>query len=184
MNATQQALVARARRAHAALERRKCDPRYRHVLGRLVAAGVLTTNADIPPYRGRITVRDALWAGEVEPRILEVLPALLVKKPALFTDASALPQDLAMVIDDLRRHRQPQDFRGMSGASIARWVGSVGRRGKLPSRLKAFRFQAEDLALLRDLSDKLGLTETAVVRRGLRALATSTQHDVTTRRRA
>ena len=76
----------------------------------------------------------------------------------------------------LRRREPPQDFRGVPGASLARWVSSVGRRGKLPSRLKAFRLQADDLALLRKLSEELGLTETAVVRRGLRALATSTRH--------
>jgi hypothetical protein len=175
VNATEQALIKRARRAHEALERRRRDPRYRRVLGRLVTLGVLKTNQDIPPYRKRIAVEDALWAGELEPRILEVLPALVVKRPALFVDARALPEDLAAVVDDVRKHRPPRDFRGMSGASVARWVSSVGQRGKLPSRLKAFRFQADDVTLLAELSRELGLTETAVVRRGLRALATSTQ---------
>lgn len=168
-------LVQRARRAHGALERQRRDPRYRRVLGRLIGAGVLTTNADVPAYAKRITVQDALWAGDVEPRILELLPALLVKRPALFVDARALPDDLAQVVDDLRKHRPPSDFRGVPGASLVRWLGSVGHRGKLPSRLKAFRLQADDLMLLRNLSQELGMTETAVVRRGLRALATATQ---------
>jgi len=40
--------------------------------------------------------------------------------------------------------------------------------------LKAFRLQANDLALLTRLRDELGISETDVSRRGLRALATST----------
>jgi hypothetical protein len=175
MNTTQQGLVQRARRAHDALERRRRDPRYVRVLGRLVAARVLTTNTGARPYRKPIAVEDALWAGEVEPRVLELLPALLVKRPGLFVDPRALPEDLAQVVAEIRRHEPPRDFRGVPGASLARWVSSVGRRGKLPSLLKAFRLQADDLTLLRKLSEELGLTETAVMRRGLRALATSTQ---------
>lgn len=175
MTAAQDALVERARQAHRAIERRRRDPRYRQVLGRLVGAGVLTTNTEIKPHRERISVRDALWVGEIEPRILEVLPALLVKRPGLFVDPRALPEDLAAVVDDLRKHRTPRDFRGLPGASVGRWLVAVGHRGKLPSQLKAFRFQAEDLMLLHHLREQLGLTETAVVRRGLRALAASQQ---------
>jgi hypothetical protein len=175
MNTKPNELVARARQAHRAMERRRRDPRYRRVLGRLVTAGVLTTNTEVEPCRERIVVRDALWAGEIEPRILEVLPALLVKRPGLFVDPRALPEDLAAVVEDLRKHRPPRDFRGLSGASIGRWLGAVGHKGKLPSQLKAFRFQADDLVLLHRLREQLGVTETAVVRRGLRALAVSEQ---------
>jgi hypothetical protein len=140
-------------------------------MGRLVAAGVLETTLDVAPHRTPVAVQDALWAGTVEPRILEVLPALIVKRPSLFADLSELPHDLAEAVRALRGHRTPEDFRGVPGPALLRWLPSVGRRGKLPSRLKTFRLQADDLALLEQLSGELGLSQSDVVRRGLRHLA-------------
>lgn len=166
-----QELQRRAKRRRAELDRRRRDPRYRRVVGRLVGLGLLTTNEDVPATRERIDVAEALWAAEVEPRVAELLPALLVRRPALFVDARALPDDLADVVGALRRNEVPREFRGLPGAALHRWLASLGRKREPPSRLKAFRLQASDLALLARLRDELGISETAVMRRGLRALA-------------
>ena len=64
----------------------------------------------------------------------------------------------------------PNAFRGIPGSDVHRWLSRVGRRGKIPARLKAFRFTPEDQRLLAHLAAKLDVTETEVVRRGLRAL--------------
>lgn len=172
MNATE--LQRRAKRRKVQLDRRRRDARYRRVLGRLVGLGLLTTNEAVPKTRAPIDVAEALWAAEVEPRIAELLPALLVRRPALFVDARALPVDLAEVVAALRRNEVPPSFRGVPGEKVLRWLGSVGRKPEPPSRLKAFRLQSSDLALLTRLRDELGITDTAVVRRGLRALANTT----------
>ena len=168
------ALQLRAKRRLAQLERRRKDPRYQRVLGRLVSLGLLTTNEPVPKTRGAIKVADALWAAEIEPRIAELLPALLVRRPALFVDPRELPDDLAQVVAALRRNEVPPAFRDIPGERLHRWLGSVGRKAEAPSRLKAFRLQPNDLTLLARLRDELGITETAVLRRGLRALATAT----------
>lgn len=167
-------LQQRAKRRLVQHERRRRDPRYQKVLGRLVGLGLLSTNEVVAKVRGPIELADALWAAEVEPRIAELLPALLVRRPALFVHARPLPDDLAQVVDALRRNQVPPDFRGVPGAKLHRWLGSVGRKPEPPSRLKAFRFQSNDLELLMRLRDELGISETAVLRRALRALATST----------
>lgn len=167
-------LQRRAKRRMVQLDRRRRDPRYRRVLGRLVGLGLLTTNEAVLETRARIDVAEALWAAEVEPRIAELLPALLVRRPALFVDVRNLPDDLAQVVAALRRNEVPPDFRGAPGDKLQRWLGSVGRKSGLPSRLKAFRLQPSDLSLLARLRDELGITETAVLRRGLRALASAT----------
>jgi hypothetical protein len=167
-------LQRRAKRRMAQLDRRRRDRRYRHVLGRLVGLGLLTTNEAVLKTRAPIDVADALWAGEVEPRITELLPALLVRRPALFVDTRALPDDLAQVLVALRRNAVPPDFRGVPGEKLHRWLSSVGRKSEPPSRLKAFRLQSSDLELLTKLRDELGISETAVLRRGLRALASAT----------
>lgn len=56
------------------------DLRFKKTIGILKAKGLLQTNLDIPARTGlKIEVKDALWAGRnVEPRILEVLPAAIV----------------------------------------------------------------------------------------------------------
>jgi len=171
------AIQQRAARRHAALERAWADPRYKRVLGRYLASGLFTTNMDVEPYRGAITVEDALWAGRVEPRVLELLPALIVKRPSLFVNATRLPPDLRAVVHALRRNERPPDFRGIPGAALLRWLPSVGHKGKLPSRLKAFRLQADDLALLDRLSVELDLSQTDVLRRALRSLAAAQLRD-------
>lgn len=166
-------LQQRAKRRLQLLERRRRDPRYQRVLGRLVGLGLLTTNEAVPKTHARIELTEALWAAEIEPRIAELLPALVVRRPALFVDVRSLPDDLARVVAALRRNEVPPDFRGLPGSKLHRWLASVGRKAEPPSRLKAFRLQSSDLELLTRLRDELGITETAVLRRGLRALATS-----------
>lgn len=166
-------LQRRAKRRRSALSRVWRDPRYKRVLGRYVASGLLTTNTGIEPYRKPIKVEDALWAGRTEPRILELLPALIVKRPSMFLDVERLPDDLDAAVRTLRHNKEPDDFRGVSGAALRRWLPSVGHRGKLPSRLKSFRLQAEDVDLLERLSTELSLSQTDVIRRGLRHLAST-----------
>ncbi|HKO47630.1 MAG TPA: hypothetical protein VJV79_07900 [Polyangiaceae bacterium] len=163
-------LVARARARYAKIQRQRRDPRYRRVVGRLIGAGLLSTNDGTIPHRNAIGVADALWAGELEPRILELLPALLIKRPSLFEDATVLPDDLAHVVRALRRAEVPPDFRGISGADLARWLPRLGRSGTVPSRLRCFRFSADESRLLSQLGRELHTTEVAVLRRALREL--------------
>jgi hypothetical protein len=170
MNRAAPSLAQRAQARYVKLERQRRDPRYRRVIGRFVAAGLLSTNDRTTPHRSAVPVADALWAGEVEPRILELLPALLIKKPAFFTDKASLPDDLARVVRALRRGEVPAEFRGIPGADLARWLPRLGRSGTMPSRLRCFRFSAEDSRLLLQLSHELCTTEVAVLRRALREL--------------
>lgn len=164
-------LAARAKARFALIARRRESPRYGRVLGRFVGAGLLSTNQKVVPHRAAIQLADALWAGEVEPRIFELLPALLIKKPSFFKERAALPDDLSRAVRALRRGDTSVDFRGIPGKDLARWVPRVGRAGTLPSRLRCFRLTADDSRLLSQLSLELGATEVDVLRRGLRELA-------------
>ncbi len=163
-------LSKRARLRLRALERRRKDPRYVRTMGRFVQARLLTTNHALPTNREKLRVEDVLWAGEVEPRLLELLPALLVKRPAMFVDNHSLPSDLDAVVRRLRRNLEPPAFRCIPGADLWRWLPKVGRKDHVPARLKAFRLTPDDLRLLDHLSEKLGVSQTEVIRRGLRAL--------------
>lgn len=163
-------LQARARKRLTELRTRRSDPRFLRVMGRFVHEGLLVTNESVQAYDEPLDVSEVLWAGVVEPRLLELLPALLVKRPGLFRDANELPDDLAEVVRKLKRDQEPADFRGISGRDVHGWLRRVGRRGLAPSLLKSFRFKPEDQRLLKALSEQLGVSETEVVRRALRAL--------------
>src|SRR5262245_31198704 len=117
----------RARRKLVGIRRRQRDRRYLRTLWAFVEAGLLTTNQDVPLHhsRGRLKVKDVLWAGEVEPRFLELLPAILVKRPSMLAGARELPGDLRRVARRLRRNAVPEDFRGIPGADIHRWLTQV-----------------------------------------------------------
>lgn len=171
MSGAPTALQRRAQARHALIAQRRAQPRYLRVLGRFVEAGLLSTNEPVILHRRPIRVADALWAAEVEPRILELLPALLIKKPSFFENANALPEDLGQVVRDLKRDRVPEELRGIPGAKLARWVPRIGRKDKLPSRLRCFRLSAEDSRYLAELARELELNETDVLRRALRELA-------------
>jgi len=164
-------LRARAKRRYTEIARARQDPRYRQVIGRLRTARLLETNFDVPAHREPIAVDDALWAGKFEPRILELLPALIVKKPSLFAATTELPKDLSDTVRKLRRNEMPDEFRGIPGPDLAKWLPRVGHRGKKPRRLKCFRFNEEDIKVLEELSRSRNLSETDTIRHALRALA-------------
>ena len=155
-------LQAAAEKARSARQ----SSRFKKVLGKLVAAGLIQTNQVYAPRRGKITVKDCLWAGEFEPRILELLPALVLKRPGIFSDLEHVPTDLLQVIRALRRGEAAEDFRSIPAASYRQWVARVGQKGKEPTLLKSFRFSQADLRCLRDLGD-LGYSESDAVRMGL-----------------
>jgi hypothetical protein len=163
-------LRRRARRKLRAIQRRRRDQRYVRVLGRLAEAGYVITHQAVARHREPLEVAEVLWAGEIEPRFLELLPALLVKQPSLFVDVQRLPADLEFVVRKLRRNVEPEAFRGISGDRLLHWLSQVGRTRGAPARLKSFRLRADDLRLLKALSERLGVSETEVVRRGIRAL--------------
>jgi hypothetical protein len=142
-------------------------------MGRFVHEGLLFVNYEVDTHDRPIGVADVLWAGHAEPRLLELLPALIVKRPGLFSDVHELPEDLAEVVSELRRDHEPGAFRGIPGHDIHRWLPRVGRKGKVPARLKSFRLTPEDQRLLERISKELGVSATEVIRRGLRALSCS-----------
>lgn len=162
-------LRRKAQRKQRRLERLRRDPRYRHVLGAFARAKLITTNVDVEPMKGPVALKDVLWAGKLEPRLLELLPAVMIKKPSM-VEHGRIPPDLQRVLDQLGQNETPPDFRGIPGKKLQEWIPRVGHKGKLPTQLKAFRFKKEDVELIEQLAAERGLTETDVVRAGLRAL--------------
>ena len=177
MTHAQSDLQARARRRHRALRRKHRDPRFRKVMGRFVEEGLLETNIEgIVPRRQPVSLDDVLWAGTVEPRIMELLPAVLVKKQSLLQLPKELPEDVAEVMHAIRHGKPAPSFRGVPPAQYLRWVTQVGRKGRSPSVLKSFRFKHDDVLRLARLRNSLpARSDTEVIRMALELLDAATQ---------
>lgn len=159
----------RARKRLAQHQRKQRDPRFQRVMNQLVDAGLLRTTLDLASQP--VTLEDALWAGAVEPRIMELLPAILVKRPALITMPQQLPDDVADVIHAIRHGKNAPAFRGVPAEQYLPWVAHIGRKGRAPSVLKSFRFQRDDVLRLRRLRENLpARSETDVIRMALKLL--------------
>ncbi len=153
------------------------DQRYRKTMGFLTAKGFLRTNQDIP-FAGnkRIALDDAIWAGKnIEPRILEVLPAAVLRLPLHFDFDPLKHRELAAVVDRLRR-REPDgpEFNGMPYSKVKLWVDLPLRDRRVKSHaekklVRTYRLRPEVVERVRHLADELGCTETEVIERRILA---------------
>lgn len=169
MNKTLIWLQKKAQKRQQELGKLKKDLRYQKVIGRFVYEKLLV-NPDILPRRNLITVEDALWAGNIEPRILELLPAVLLKHPKIFLITKPLPQDLKQVLQEIKKGKAKIPFRGIEADRYESWVKRIGRKEKYPTLLKTYRFNQEDLKILYELKNKWRIPEISVIRKALKAV--------------
>lgn len=101
------------------------DKRFQKTIGILKAKGYLNTNLDIPARTGaKIDLEDALWAGRnVEPRILEVLPAALIHYPANFLGLEKAPKEIQNIVKNiLNNKKEGPDFEGIEYKKMKHWA--------------------------------------------------------------
>lgn len=83
----------------------------------------LLKHSTILPHRYHPDLDDVLKAGEIEPRILELLPAVLILLPeAVRFKKRNTPKDLAAVIDDIQNRRHCKPFRGVPPEKYCHWL--------------------------------------------------------------
>ena len=151
------------------LKKLKQDPRYRKVMGRLAHERLIDTQVKKSPRR--FTAQEALWVGEnIEPRVLELLPAIVIKKPAILMTED-FPEDLRTAVNSLRRGEAKVSFRNIPLKKCDGWLPHIGRKGAYPTATKNFRLRREDLETLKALSQKLSLSEAGVIKEALKYFA-------------
>lgn len=154
----------------------RSDPRYQRAIGALVGASVLSTNERYRVPRAAPRLSDALFAGTVEPRVFEVLPAVVIKMPRLFKLPKKLPADLQAVVHAVGHGLELPDYKGVPARRYVAWVERLGRPGRGPTVMRSFRLKPKDLERLRVLKEQLGASsETEVLRRALIALERTTE---------
>lgn len=144
------------------------DSRFLDTMGFLMAKGFLRANFRVPllPNK-RLRVEDAIWAGlNVEPRILEVLPAAVLRLGKHFDfDAEVYP-DLARLLGQLRARKEEGDaFFDVRYAKLRIWTEFPLKDGRVKSLAhkkvaKTFRLSPKALDRLKIISLAKGCTET------------------------
>lgn len=165
-----------ARRKVAELDLQTAKPRFKKILGRLVKLKLLQTTMEHIPNTIKMDVKDYLWAGQYESRILELIPALILKKPGMFKKFNLvdLPEDLRQVVKDIKAGVQPQSFRKVPAKKFVRWIEHVGHKGKKPVSQKNVRINTQDQEVLNALK-RAGYTESSAFKKGIRVLLDSVQ---------
>lgn len=123
------------------------DLRFIKTIALLKAKGLIDTNLPIRAATGiRLQIKDAIWAGRnVEPRILEVLPAAILHYRGSFYGKDHLPRDLDMVLKAIQNNAaHGPTFEGIPFEKMKHWANAplkdkrtkpVNER-KLPKYLK------------------------------------------------
>jgi predicted DNA-binding protein len=152
-------------------EKRRQDPKYLKVMGFLVAKGFLHTNTAIALYPNEnINLKEAIWAGRnVEPRILEVLPAAYERFPKHFYGNRDIIEKLEQIIDCVKQKGDRKiDFCGIPVEKLKPWFFirlRDGRSKSLDQRKvsKNFRFKPETIEKLKNLKIQTGQSETEIL---------------------
>jgi len=159
-------LIEKAKRKLRALQKLRNDPRYLKTIGKLKLAGLLDVRG-IPGYRGQIFLHDALWAAELEPRVYELLPAIIARRPKFFVFFQ-LPEDLARVVKEIKRGHPETSYQGVTPEKYNQWVSLVGRKPTTPKVMKAFRLGQEEMNILKRLSERMSKSQVYVLSEALR----------------
>lgn len=158
------------------LAKHRKDPRFKKVMGFLKAKGLLDTNLQILATPSiRLNIQDALWAGKnIEPRILEVLPAAVLRFNKNWIELDNAPHDFHEVMKCIRQNSElGPDFEGLEYKKMKFWANAPlkDRRTKPVQekrRSKIFRLRPESLLKLerlvksRKFSDQTEALEAAI----------------------
>ena len=170
-------LIAKIKKKAIRDRKNRLDPRFLETMGFLVSKGFLRSNLDLPLFPNRrLRLDDAIWAGEeVEPRILEVLPAAVLRLSRHFDLDPIQHAELFEVVEQLRR-RQPDGsaFFDVSYEKLKVWADHPlpDRRVKPVSKkkvMKTFRFTPAAVEQLKQTSQMWGCSETEALESLLRA---------------
>ena len=85
---------------------------------------LLRSNDGVAKPDVKVRVTDAIRAGlELEPRVIEVLPAALIHYPESFTDKDKIPDKLANVIDSILAGKEEGlELAGIPYSAMKRWA--------------------------------------------------------------
>ncbi|MBX7137389.1 MAG: hypothetical protein K1X83_05345 [Oligoflexia bacterium] len=153
-------------------EKRSKDPRATRVLGFLKAKGLLLV--DWIPARPSIkfNVVDALWVGEnVEPRVLELLPAVVIHFPKTAINVNKLPKQLTEIVDQLKLQAPTgPSYQGFTYEMFKMWTEFKPKDKRVvplseKKVMRSFRLKRSVASKLTELAKREHLSEGEIIER-------------------
>jgi hypothetical protein len=166
-----EALIKQIRKKAQEDKKKRRDRRFIDTMGFLLAKGFLRANFEILllPNK-RLRIDDAIWVGRnVEPRILEVLPAAVLRLSKHFDLDPLRHHELARVVDQLRRREAKGDpFCGIPYEKVKLWVEFPLRDKRVKPLtqkkvIKTFRLNPAALKCLKHTAEERKCSETEVL---------------------
>jgi hypothetical protein len=117
-------------------------------------------------------VAEALWVGtRIEPRVLEVLPAAILRFPGIFLDIDKVPKDLREILDSIISGETIRgEWRGIDMTRIGFWLNSpLGDGRSVPFKerrvVKSFRLSPTTVRKIEHLAALQHITHSDVIDR-------------------
>lgn len=164
-------LIQKAQNKARRLKSQRQDFRYLKTMGKLKYEGLMDVS-DISVHRGQVFLSDALWAAELEPRISELLPAIIARRPSIFAFLD-LPEDLYQVVREIKAGHPVTPYRGITPQKYGRWIPFVGRVKSHPKVMRSYRLSGEDIELLARLAKNKSASFAEILHQALDVYAKS-----------
>lgn len=162
------------RRVKTKIRRQRRDTLRQKVLGFFVAKGYLIAPNIKPNGSVKLDVRDVIEVGtEIEPRVLEVLPAALLHFPRTFLHTEGLPEKVKDVLNHITAHEPTgPDLAGIKYADMRRWADMSlkdKRTTPLSERriMRSFRLKPSAIKRLNEKASKAGVSQSEYLERVL-----------------
>lgn len=152
-------------------KKKRKDIRYLRAMAWFVKKGFLKTNQDFTKWNlGKLCVQDAIWAGKhLEPRILEVLPAAMVRLPKEFVRNQKEPKALNEAIQALATNQKEGPlFMGIDYDKYKVWVDLKLNDGRTKpmfeqKQMRSFRLSPTAIRKLNQLRKESGLSGSEII---------------------
>lgn len=162
-------ILQRAQEKAKKIKRQRKDPRFQKTMGFLVAKGFLYTNEDIVLQpNAHIKIADAVWAGKnVEPRILEVLPAAVIRLGKHFDGDTTEDIELKQAIKNLLDNNKGTFYR-IDLEKIKPWLNLKLKDGRTKKNdekkvMKSFRLKPSTIHALVRIKKQIGKSESEII---------------------
>lgn len=118
------AIKAEAKRLDELTQAEIKKPYFLDVMAWFAYLGLLRHNS-FAGRRAAVSLASILRAGELEPRLFELLPALIVRLPeAIVFTKGDIPRDLAAILAGINARRMTKAFRGVPPNKYRHWLTS------------------------------------------------------------
>jgi|GEM_PF-1369725 len=158
-------IIERAKKEASTISAKRGDNRYRRSIAWLGYTGLLR-HSEILPMNNRLHLSDLLFAANIEPRVRELLPAILVQLRGLLPfKTDRVPADLANVIQAQEAKTDYPSYQNISVNRYGQWFNSpaikLARKRLAPHAKPRLREgEAHDLAkTIKRVRVEMGFTQ-------------------------